>query len=238
MEKVRGSLITLMCVLLCEHQTIFATEVKIRVKPGDNVTLFCDCVIPLGSQIYWIRNNSYENQSSLSINAPDLFTGNFQRFSFVPNSCSNSYDLHIENISVLDEGIYYCAKVKIKLGDNKKSHLDYLEYQYGKWRTHLSVLDPDPPAHEVSEIHFNCWMLISLCSVCILLSSILSGACVYCLCHPQTTGSELNAEILKANVFKMDHTKKHQCVICKTGKFCVHTEVSYSLLTSADHHYA
>lgn len=128
-------------VLFCERQIIFATEVKIRVKPGDNVTLFCDCVIPLGSQIYWIRNNSFENQSSLLINAQDLFTGNFQRFSFVPNSCSNFYDLHIVNISVFDEGIYYCAKVEIKFGDNKKSQLDYKwEYHYGKWRTHLSLL--------------------------------------------------------------------------------------------------
>ncbi|XP_065110008.1 uncharacterized protein [Paramisgurnus dabryanus] len=234
MERVRSSLITLLFftgVLFCEHQKVFGKEVKIRVKPGDNVTLYCDCVIPLGSHIFWIRNSSYGNQSSLLLSAEELFNENIPRFNYVANSTSNSYDLHIKNISVDDEGIYYCAKAERNLATVH----GMLEYQYGNRRTHLSLLDPvpsEPPVPNVSELHFNCWtLLFSLCSVCVLLSLILSATCVYCLCHRQTTGYQLNAGVLKANIFKMDSTEKHQCVICKTGKICVHTEVSYSLLT-------
>lgn len=125
--------------LVCGHQKTFGTELKIKVKPGDNVTLFGDCVIPLGLHIYWIKNNSYGNQS-ISLFAEDLFQGKFPRFHFVANSSSNSFDLHIKNVSVNDEGIYYCAKAERIITDvNKKANVK-LEYQYGNKRTHLSLL--------------------------------------------------------------------------------------------------
>ncbi|XP_057188643.1 uncharacterized protein LOC130553599 isoform X2 [Triplophysa rosa] len=191
MERVRRTLITLVCFLLCGHRKTFGTEVKIKLKPGDNVTVFGDCVVPVGSHIFWIRNNSYGNQS-ISLFAEDLFQGTFPRFHFVANSSSNSFDLHIKNASVYDEGLYYCAKVERKITDvNDKVNIK-LEYQYGNRRTHLSLLEPVPSESthpEVSELRCNCWMLLlSVCSVCVLLSSLLSAACVYCLCRTQTTG--------------------------------------------------
>ncbi|XP_052428472.1 uncharacterized protein LOC127970172 isoform X1 [Carassius gibelio] len=166
-----------------------------RVKAGDNITLYCDCVIPLGSLIVWLRNCSHEHQPSLLIETENLFLGMFPRFSFVLNSSSNSYDLHITDVSVSDEGIYYCAKTENKISKdvngiiNKKS-----EYEYGNWKTRLSVLEPVCPGSE----RFNtsstppasdcvlCWtLLFSVCPVCVLLFSI----CVYCICQRKTTDS-------------------------------------------------
>lgn len=122
-------------VLFCEHQRVFGTEVDVRVKAGDNITLYGDCVIPLGSHIVWLRNCSHEHQPSLLIETINLFGGMFPRFSFVQNSSSNSYDLHIENVSVSDEGIYYCA-----IDERKVNGVMGSQYKYGNRRTRLSVL--------------------------------------------------------------------------------------------------
>ncbi|XP_048054378.1 uncharacterized protein LOC125273156 [Megalobrama amblycephala] len=235
MEQARVTVIILLCVLFCEHQRVFGTEVDVRVKTGDNITLYGDCVIPLGSHIVWLRNCSHEHQPSLLIETINLFRGMFPRFSFVFNSSSNSYDLHIVNVSVSDEGKYYCAI------DERKIHgvMGSL-YKNGNRRTCLSVLEAvsfsdSTTSSPISESDcVLCWtLLFSVCPVCVLLSSHLS----YCLCQRKTAGSEMSAEILKANVLQADSVKKHQCEMSKTGKICLHTEVSYRLLTS-EHPYA
>uniref|UniRef100_A0A673HK10 Ig-like domain-containing protein n=1 Tax=Sinocyclocheilus rhinocerous TaxID=307959 RepID=A0A673HK10_9TELE len=87
------------------------------IKAGESITLYCDCVIPFGSHIAWWRNCSHEHQPSLLIEAGNLFTGMFPRFSLVFNSSSNSFDLHITNASVSDEGLYYCAIKERKVHD-------------------------------------------------------------------------------------------------------------------------
>nr|XP_055059943.1 uncharacterized protein LOC129443780 [Misgurnus anguillicaudatus] len=180
MERKRFTIsITLVYVLFCAHPRVFGIEVKITVKPGDNVTLYCDCVIPLGSHIFWIRNSSYGNQSYLLLSAEELFNENFPRFNFVPNISSNSYDLHIKNISVDDEGIYYCAKAERKIA----SVHGMLEYQYGNRTTLLTVLEtlstftetpsPTPPYDHLKMMPL--WMpLVIVCPVCVLI-------CLCCL---------------------------------------------------------
>uniref|UniRef100_A0A672LTP5 Ig-like domain-containing protein n=1 Tax=Sinocyclocheilus grahami TaxID=75366 RepID=A0A672LTP5_SINGR len=106
-----------LCVLLLseENYRVFGAEVDMRVKAGDSITLYCDCVIPLGSLIVWFRNCSHEHQPSLFIDSTKIFKEKFPRFSFVLNGSRNSYDLHITNVSVSDEGIYYCAKTVKKI---------------------------------------------------------------------------------------------------------------------------
>lgn len=116
---------------------------KIRVKAGDNVTIFCDSDIS-AVQIIWIKNESHGNQSTLLITAEDFFLYIFPRFNFVHNTSSNSYDLHIANVSVNDEGIYYCAKAEKKLTEVNGMLKTRMEYEYGKRRTHLSVLGEKP----------------------------------------------------------------------------------------------
>ncbi|KAL1282598.1 hypothetical protein QQF64_001401 [Cirrhinus molitorella] len=230
-------------VLLFRQTRIYGEEVETKVRPGDNITLYCDRSLTFGSVIEWIRNCSHENQPSLIINFRKLNEEIFQRFSFTHNPYNNSYDLHIINISVSDLGLYYCAEVENKVNQDEKGILSRSEvYYYGSRTTRLSLevtscseplnTTSTPPC--VSDCVL-CWtLLFSVCPVCVLLSSLLSSICVYCYCLAQTAGS---AEILTADVIKRDPMEKHQCEMSKTGKICHHTEVSYRLLTSA-HPYA
>uniref|UniRef100_A0A8C1XR72 Immunoglobulin domain-containing protein n=1 Tax=Cyprinus carpio TaxID=7962 RepID=A0A8C1XR72_CYPCA len=122
-------------------QRVFGAEVDMRVKAGDSITLYSDCVIPLGSHIVWWRNCSHEHQPSLLIDSSKIFKANFPRFSFVLNSFRNSYDLHITNVSVSDEGVYYCAKREKKVIKDVQGIInEKFEYEYGNKTTRLSVL--------------------------------------------------------------------------------------------------
>ncbi|KAK7166549.1 hypothetical protein R3I93_006340 [Phoxinus phoxinus] len=190
MERARVAGVIVVCVLLCEHQRVFGTEVDMRVKAGDSITLCCDCVIPLGSHIVWLRNCSHEHQPPLKIDPLNMFLLTFPRFSFVQNSSSSSYDLHIENVSVSDEGIYYCAKDERKV--NNVHCGTGSQYQYGNRRTHLSVLESKSSHTEtfnitstLPESDLGSKLLFSVCPVCVVLFSIS----VYCLCQRKTTVS-------------------------------------------------
>ncbi|XP_051559308.1 uncharacterized protein LOC127444134 [Myxocyprinus asiaticus] len=193
MERERVILFTLVCIWFCEHQRVFGAEVDIKVKPGDNITLFCDCAIPIGSQIIWIRNCSHENQPSLFIRFDGLFKGIFPRYSFVPNNSSNSYDLHIKNTSVSDEGIYHCAKAEKNIEEDALGIIRSKEkYQYGNRTTRLSLLEPASTTVSPSPVSdcLLCWQLLfSVCPVCVLLCSI----CAYCLCQKKNTGPDSRA---------------------------------------------
>ncbi len=113
---------------------------EMKVSPGDNITLYCDRSVTLGSLIVWIRNCSHENQPSLTIDYMKLYLEIFQRFSFIQNSYNNSYNLHITNISVSDLGLYYCAKVEKKVNKNEKGIISRSEvYNYGNRTTRLSL---------------------------------------------------------------------------------------------------
>ncbi len=113
---------------------------EMKVSPGDNITLYCDCNATLGSVIEWIRNCSHENQPSLIIDYMKLYLEIFQRFTFIQNSYNNSYNLHITNISVSDLGLYYCAKVESKVNENEKGFISRSEvYSYGNRTTRLSL---------------------------------------------------------------------------------------------------
>ncbi len=111
-----------------------------KVSPGDNITLYCDCNVTLGSVVVWIRNCSHENQPSLIIHYIKLDLEIFQRFSFIHNPYNNSYDLHITNTSVSDLGLYYCAKLENKVNQDEKGILSRSEvYNYGNLTTRLSL---------------------------------------------------------------------------------------------------
>ncbi len=113
---------------------------EMKVSPGDNITLYCDRSVTLGSVVVWIRNCSRENQPSLIIHYMKLYLETFQRFSFIHNPYNNSYDLHITNISVSDLGLYYCAKVENKVNANEKGIISSSEvYYYGNRTTRLSL---------------------------------------------------------------------------------------------------
>ncbi|XP_051762031.1 uncharacterized protein LOC127518855 [Ctenopharyngodon idella] len=232
-----------MCVLLFSQNRIYGAEVEMKVRPGDNITLYCDRSVTLGFRFVWIRNCSHENQPSLEIDYTKWFWNTLKRFSSVHNRSSNSYDLHITNISVSDLGLYYCAEVENKVHKDENGIISSSEvYYYGNRTTRLSLAEEVTSCSGLLNITSTprvsdcvlCWtLLFSVCPVCVLLFSLLSSICVYCLCQRKTADSEQSAEILTANVIKGDPTEKHQCETSKTGKICLHTEVSYRLLTSS-----
>ncbi|KAI7810568.1 hypothetical protein IRJ41_003733 [Triplophysa rosa] len=236
MEQLRFTLTIIIYVFLFSQKRINGSEIEMKVRPGDNITLYCDCPLTCGFNNVWIRKSSYEHGPPLIIDYRIVDQESFQRFRFIDNPTNNSVDLLITNISVSDLGLYYCAEYERKLQQDENGFIYPSDvYYYGNLTTRLSLAVPSESTHpEVSELRCNCWMLLlSVCSVCVLLSSLLSAACVYCLCRTQTTGLELFSEIDKANISKVDPTERHQCEMSKTGKFCLHSEVTYRLLPSA-----
>ncbi|KAK2908683.1 hypothetical protein Q8A67_004520 [Cirrhinus molitorella] len=150
------------------------------------------------------------------------------RFNFVLNSSSNSYDLHITNVSVSDEGLYYCA---IK---ERNVRIISSEYQYGNRRTRLSVLEPVSHAERFNStftppVTDLCWkLLFSVCPVCVLLFSI----CMFCLCQKKTTVSaatqtenrqyESEDEVCYTSLNTLSMLKKKTL---PNSDFCIYTEV-------------
>ncbi|XP_067261388.1 uncharacterized protein [Chanodichthys erythropterus] len=180
-----------MCVLLFSQNRISGAEVEMKVRPGDNITLYCDRSATLGSLFVWIRNCSHENQPSLIINVVSLDMGTLQRFSSDYNRSSNSYDLHITNISVSDLGLYYCAEVENKAYEDGKGR----GYQskvcyYGNRTTRVSFAEEVTSCSGLNIVSdcVLCWtLLFSVCPVCVLLSSLLSSICLFCLCQRKNT---------------------------------------------------
>ncbi|XP_073716100.1 uncharacterized protein [Misgurnus anguillicaudatus] len=175
-----------------------------KVRPGDNITLHCDRPITGGLGIVWMKNSSYENQPSLMIDYRKMNKETIRRFSFPKNSNINSFDLHINNITVFDLGLYYCAEYVKKVNKDEEGMIYSSDvYYYGNRTTCLSLavtscsgpssttVSPPPPVSDCSL----CWMLlVSVCVVCFLICFI----CVYCLCHRKTTdGGTVNREKIK-----------------------------------------
>ncbi|XP_059407468.1 uncharacterized protein LOC132141821 [Carassius carassius] len=186
MERLRAVLIVLMFLLF--HQTrIYGEEVEMKVRPGDNITLYCDRSLTSGSLIVWIRNCSHENQPSLIIDFTKWGLQILKRFTSIYNRYSNSFDLHISNISDSDLGLYYCAELQRKVNKDDKGIISSSEvYYYGNRTTRLSLEEQVTSCSEPSTPPdcVLCWtMLFSVCPVCFLLFSI----CLFCLCCKKTT---------------------------------------------------
>ncbi|XP_030209372.1 uncharacterized protein LOC115541674 isoform X2 [Gadus morhua] len=160
--------------------------VELTVRPGQNVTLYCDCKLTPGVNLVWYRNCSHENQPTLSLNwkdrDQDIFGyggdgGNFFHLNMMLNDSSNSYDLLIKNITDSHLGLYYCGTEELN-GEkgNKKESM----YTYGKIITRILFDIPldagagDPAAADCGQ----CWMLlIILCPSSALLSLFLYFLC-------------------------------------------------------------
>ncbi|XP_036439282.1 uncharacterized protein LOC118816795 [Colossoma macropomum] len=131
MERPRAALMTLVCVLFSR---ISGAEVEMRVRPGDDVTLYSDC-----------------------------------------------------NVTNSDVGLYYCAIHERKITEDDTGVILYEDvYHYGNRTTRLSLLIPFAQTTPVSDCSV-CWkLLVSVCPVCVLFSSLLSSTCVYCICINKT----------------------------------------------------
>ncbi|XP_030209373.1 uncharacterized protein LOC115541676 [Gadus morhua] len=166
--------------------------VELTVRPGDNVTLYCDCKLATKVNLVWYRNCSHENQPTLSLNWEDRDQGifyygkngtNYFHLNMMWNDSSNSFDLLIKNITDSHLGLYYCGTEELN-GEkgNKKESI----YTYGKIITRILLDIPldagavDPAAPDCGQ----CWvLLVILCPCSALLLSLLSSLVVYLRCR-------------------------------------------------------
>jgi len=140
----------------------FINTVKLYIRITRPITLYCDCVLPLGSHIVWWRHCSKELRSTLFIDTLNMLKETFKHFSFVFNTSSNFFDLHIVNVSVSDEGIYYCA-------ERERSRVVFIYVQL--WLTihfHVDMWTTDL----LSIILFNC-NIHALLKISLMLNSML-----------------------------------------------------------------
>ncbi|KAI4886208.1 hypothetical protein NFI96_007617, partial [Prochilodus magdalenae] len=88
--------------------SISGVIVEMRVKPGDNATIYCDCALKTRHTVVWLRKSSHKLEPSLI-----RFTENsgHPRYSRVWNSSSLTYDLLVEKVTESDLGLYYCALI-------------------------------------------------------------------------------------------------------------------------------
>ncbi|XP_029602332.1 uncharacterized protein LOC115187389 [Salmo trutta] len=168
---------------------ISAAEVLLRVRPGDNITLYCDCTITTGVYILWYRNCSHTYQPPLVISAKDLIYNRLPGYNAVWNPSNNSYDLLIENITESDLGLYYCGTVETNMVEEGKLIKQKELNRYGNITTRISLETSPPESSSPPPVDcVLCWMLLfSLCPVSALLSSLLSSACVYSFCRTTAT---------------------------------------------------
>ncbi|KAI4881956.1 hypothetical protein NFI96_030949, partial [Prochilodus magdalenae] len=103
-------------------------EVERRVRPGNDVTLHCDCVVGQRSELAWFRNCSDGSHPPLLLTSS---SESFPRYGFVRNSSSKSYDLFVKNVMEKDLGLYYCARRE------KDLHQNTTRYHYGNLTTQI-----------------------------------------------------------------------------------------------------
>ena len=102
---------------------------ELTVRPGENVTVFCDCKPSTGVHIVWFRNFSHENQPTFVLEtvnqktySVDQFESKYLHYNYKWNISTTSYDLLINNISETHLGAYYCGTLEKRVlvnGDSK-----------------------------------------------------------------------------------------------------------------------
>ncbi|XP_030209388.1 uncharacterized protein LOC115541682 isoform X2 [Gadus morhua] len=126
--------------------------VELTVRPGQNVTLYCDCKLTTNVNLVWYRNCSHENQPTLALNWKDRDNGifeyeengrNFSHLNMMLNASSNSYDLLIKNITDSHLGLYYCGTEE--LNGEKGNKKEYI-YTYGKIITRILFVRAGKPS--------------------------------------------------------------------------------------------
>ncbi|XP_035856177.1 uncharacterized protein LOC118492939 [Sander lucioperca] len=193
MDGLHIFLVVYLGVVSCSHDLVSGSMLKVRVRPGDNITLYCDCKLSLGVYIVWYRNCSHDNQPSLILGVHYSVKENTAiyglqkippRFQFVRNFSSNSYDLLITNITDSDEGLYFCGTEQARVEDKEYITKKYV-YIYGNVTTKI-ILDSDsyPDSSGCISNHMIAvpWMMV-LTPAFTILSSFISFILVYQFCQ-------------------------------------------------------
>ncbi|XP_034394214.1 uncharacterized protein LOC117734167 [Cyclopterus lumpus] len=195
MDGLLISLVTLLGVASCSRDLRSGSVLEVTVRPGDNVTVYCDCKVSGGVYIVWYRDCSHENQPSLvlKVKIRSLDNSAPPSFHFVRNFSSDSFDLLIVNITDSNEGLYYCGTERQKVED-KECISAKMYYEYGNVTTRILFNSgPDPcegfayPGRVVS------WMMVFTAAFTIP-SSLLSFILVYYVCQKADKESQVLQE--------------------------------------------
>ncbi|XP_037830533.1 uncharacterized protein LOC119616871 isoform X2 [Kryptolebias marmoratus] len=140
MDGLHMTLVVLLGVVFCAHTSISLLVLEETVRPGDNITLYCDCKVSTGVYIVWFRNCSHENQPTLLLHLIKSYEWDkrFPRFKCEKNDSSNSYDLVIINTTKSDEGLYYCGTEEQKV-EKDEIITSKIIYTYSNITTRLTV---------------------------------------------------------------------------------------------------
>ncbi|CAL8289798.1 unnamed protein product [Arctogadus glacialis] len=156
--------------------------VELYVRPGENVTVPCDCKLSSGETIVWYRNCSHENQPPLILTWQELEENKDSQLSNLNgmwNHSSKTYTLLITNISDSHLGLYYCRTEKKYVTEQDQNHTKY-KHRYGNVTTRISFGFGNSAAPDCRQ----CWMLlVILCPSSALLLSLLSSFVVYLCCR-------------------------------------------------------
>ncbi|XP_059186674.1 uncharacterized protein LOC131969603 isoform X1 [Centropristis striata] len=179
MDGLHIFIIVLLGVVSCSNDSISGSVLEVSVRPGDNITLYCDCKLSTGVYIVWYRNCSHENQPPLVLKVK---LGNFipktlKHFDFFKNVSSESYDLFIMNITESDEGLYYCGTETIKVEDKEYITQRHL-YTYGNVTTRI-IFNSSPNPDSAPTVS---WMVVFAPAFTIL-SSFISFILLYHFCQ-------------------------------------------------------
>ncbi|XP_050926621.1 uncharacterized protein LOC108896454 isoform X2 [Lates calcarifer] len=202
MDRLHIFLVILSGVVSCSQDQTSQSVLEVTVRPGDNITLYCDCKISTGVYIVWYRNCSHEKQPTLVLSVNyNAQTGTtktvFPHFTFLRNFSSLSYDLLIMNITDSDEGLYYCGTKQPKVEEDKYISQRHI-YSYGNITTRILLNSSKPHHHQPQQdCSGSCWMLLfSLCPVFAVLSSLLTSLVVYQLCQKKAEQPQVDQERL------------------------------------------
>ncbi|KAG9259707.1 hypothetical protein AMEX_G27228 [Astyanax mexicanus] len=200
MERSRAVLVF---ALLGFSQVISGEEVEIRVRPGDDVTIYSDCVWKLAINPVWFRNCSHHHQPPLMISNMDWESSVNSRYSIEWNESNQTHYLLVKNVSESDLGLYFCAQLQKNITKDRNGVIFSKDvYHYGNRRTRLSLQESAVPCNEPPQTNTTststppvsdcslCWkLLVSVCPVCVLLFSVISSTCVYFICRSRNKGT-------------------------------------------------
>ncbi|KAI4900114.1 hypothetical protein NFI96_014796, partial [Prochilodus magdalenae] len=203
-HSTMGNWLTLSGVLI---YSISGIIVEMRVKPGDNATIYCDCTQLGKFFIAWFRKPSNEHQPPLIHLTKESTPPHYSR---VWNKSEGTFDLLVENITESDLGLYYCAlhEMKFTRGRNGERVREDV-YHEGNRTTFLSFLDMTSTP---SDCRIYWKLLVSVCPVFALLSSVVSSTCVHCICRRRSKVKQSESAVRSCETTRNPASTKHDKV--------------------------
>ncbi|XP_055081821.1 uncharacterized protein LOC117379019 [Periophthalmus magnuspinnatus] len=205
---------------------VSGSVVDVMVKPGDNITLLCDCTCSTGVYTVWYRNCSHTNQPTLVLktwkdrlypidqNYISKLNNPLPGFKFVKDSRSKCYNLHITNITENDGGSYYCGTKTTEVLDSDKLTLEFV-YNYGNTTRILLIAETSDGHRALCTASWPGWLM----SVSVLLLCNIGLILMYHVCrekdvyHPVQGNQTAAFQIADLNftrvVFRTKDTKTH-----------------------------